>query len=66
SIPVIGLAGKITPGKELNDYFDQLICINDMDMDMEDAIRNTYSNLQRTALSLGNSLYQENKKGIGN
>jgi glycerate kinase len=57
-LPVIGLAGKlpVSIDDELKKYFDQLISINEVDTDLQSAIKNTYSNLERTAKRLGDSL----------
>jgi len=54
-IPVIGLAGKI-PGDaddELNYYFEKLISINAAGTNLEDALKNTYKNLEHAAYKLG-------------
>ena len=58
SLPVIGMAGKVPATKEgsLQQYFDQLISINGEETDLEIAIKNTYTNLERTALQLGDLL----------
>jgi glycerate kinase len=57
-IPVIGLAGKVSPGKNsrLKKYFDALLEISGKEKDLETAIRRTSQNLQRTAKELGNFL----------
>ncbi len=57
-LPVIGLAGKIPDiiDPSLQEYFDQLISINDNDADLEEAIKNAYSNLQSTARKFGDAI----------
>jgi glycerate 2-kinase len=52
SIKVIGLAGKISDEEELNIWFDQLICINENNKNPEDALKNTYTNLQNIAKNM--------------
>ena len=58
SRPVIALAGKVplheTP--ELKKYFDVLLPISHAPVDLPTALRNTSSDLQRTAAQLGNLL----------
>ena len=57
-IPVIGMAGKV-PGKtdrRLHQYFDELLAINNEDASLDEALKNTYANLVRTAHELGNAL----------
>jgi glycerate 2-kinase len=58
SIPVVGLAGKIIDEADegLNYYFSQLICINTPGTKLEDALKNTFSNLEKAAYNLGNEL----------
>jgi glycerate kinase len=56
SLPVIGMAGKVSGERSLHQYFDQLISINDDEADLEAAIKNTYTNLERTAQRLGDLL----------
>jgi glycerate 2-kinase len=60
SIPVIGLAGKIPdkPGKELNYYFERLICINEPGVNLEDALKNTYTNLEQAAYKIGAAMFK--------
>jgi uncharacterized phage protein gp47/JayE len=40
----------------LRQYFDQLISINEDEADPETAIKNTFTNLERTAQRLGDLL----------
>lgn len=56
SLPVIGMAGKVSGEGSLHQYFDQLISINDDEADLETAIKNTYTNLERAAQRLGDLL----------
>lgn len=58
SLPVIGMAGRVLAAtdKNLQQYFDQLISINDEMIDIEKAIRDTYLNLEKTAFLLGNNI----------
>ncbi len=58
SLPVIGLAGKIPDIIEpsLQEYFDQLISINDTGANPEEAIKKAYSNLQSTARKFGDAI----------
>jgi len=58
SLPVIGMAGKVPEISErsLQQYFDQLISINDDEADLETAIKNTFTNLERAARQLGDLL----------
>ena len=58
SLPVVGLAGKIPDiiGPSLQEYFDQLISINNTASDLDEAIRNTYANLVLTARKLGDAI----------
>lgn len=55
-LPVIGLAGKITPESdvELGQYFDMLLAINNGPADVNDAIKNTATDLTRVATQIGN------------
>lgn len=48
---VLGLAGKISEpiDKTLFEYFDELICINEPGTSLEEALRNTGFNLEKTA-----------------
>lgn len=57
-IPVIGMAGKVPleTDSRLHQYFDELLSINNKDASLEDALKNTYINLVRTAHELGNAL----------
>lgn len=56
--PVIALAGKVPLHEipELKEYFDVLLPISHAPVDLPTAIRNTASDLQRTAAQLGNWL----------
>ncbi|HKC36906.1 MAG TPA: glycerate kinase [Chitinophagaceae bacterium] len=59
SLPVIGIAGRV-PGiidKSMQHYFDRLISINENIDDLEAAIKNTYTNLEKTAKDLGDMLF---------
>jgi glycerate kinase len=56
SIPVIGMAGKIEQEEKLKEYFGQLICINDINSDLEQNLKNARSNLEITAGKLGDQL----------
>jgi glycerate 2-kinase len=64
SIPVIGLAGKVPlqTDPQLQEYFDRLLSINQEATDIETAIKNTYSNLVRSAKLLGNLLNEEHQR----
>ncbi len=55
SKPVIGFAGKIPDKteKELDYYFERMICINEPGTKLEDALKNTFKNLEHTAYKLG-------------
>jgi len=57
-LPVIGLAGKIpgTADEGLKKYFDQLICINDNSKDLNTALKNAYSNLEKATRKLGDKI----------
>lgn len=56
--PVIALAGKVPLHEipELKEYFDVLLPISHAPADLPSALRNTASDLQRTASQLGNLL----------
>jgi glycerate 2-kinase len=58
SIPVVAFAGKIIneADEELNYYFSKLICINTPGTKLEDALKGTFSNLEKAAYNLGNEL----------
>ena len=58
SLPVIAFAGRlaITPDQSSQQYFDRLISINENTADMETAMKNTYSNLEKAAEQLGDLL----------
>lgn len=58
-IPVVCLAGKI-PDKtdeELNYYFKKLININQPGTSLENALLNTYTNLEQAAYNLGEAIF---------
>ena len=57
-IPVIGLAGRVSPQAEprLRRYFVQLLAISDASIATDKAIRNTAQDLRRAAMELGNRL----------
>jgi len=57
-IPVICMSGKVPEktDRRLHQYFDELLAINNEDASLDDALKNTYSNLVRTANELGNVL----------
>jgi glycerate 2-kinase len=57
-IPVIGLAGQISPQAQalLRRYFVQLLAINSPSVELEKALKQTAPNLQRIATELGNHL----------
>ena len=59
SLPVIAFAGRvaIAPGQSSQQYFDRLISINENEDDLEQAIKNTYTNLEKAAQQLGDSLF---------
>jgi glycerate 2-kinase len=61
SLPVIGIAGRVEvgPGQSYKQYFDQLISINENPDDLPEAIKNTYMNLEKTALQLGDLLFMK-------
>jgi len=58
NIPVIGLGGRVDPGAEveLRKYFAWLLAIGDPSIEPDQAMKNTASDLQRTARELGNRL----------
>ena len=58
SLPVIGLAGRVPPliDKSLQQYFDQLISISDNEADLETAIKNTFTNLEKASQHFGDRL----------
>jgi len=61
SLPVIGIAGRVevSPGQSYKQYFDQLISINENQDDLAGAIKNTYMNLEKTAVQLGDLLFMK-------
>lgn len=58
NIKVIGIAGKVPaePGEQLNRWFDNLICINNTNVDLDTALKNTRQNLVSTAKLIGDKL----------
>ena len=58
NIPVVGLAGKVPlqPDTELQKYFDVLLAIGNEPAALDQAFRDTRSNLVRTAAIIGNLL----------
>ena len=59
SLPVIAFAGRVTiaPGQSSQQYFDRFISINENTDDVEAAMKNTYTNLEKAAHQLGDSLF---------
>ena len=59
ALPVIGLAGTVPAvvNESLKKYFDQLISINQEFKSIDEAIKNTYQNLEKTAKDLGDELF---------
>lgn len=57
-LPVIGMAGQVPAlvDRSLQQYFDQLISINDNEADLETAIKNTFTNLEKASQQLGDLL----------
>jgi len=57
-IPVIGLAGQVSPRAEapLHQNFVQLLAINPPSLELDKALKQTAQNLQRIATELGNCL----------
>jgi glycerate kinase len=55
-MPVIALAGNIpkNTNKNLHKYFDALLSIGNEPCDLETALKNSFENLRRTAMELGN------------
>jgi glycerate kinase len=58
SLPVIGMAGRVPAliDKSLQQYFDQLISINEKEGDLETAMRNTFTNLEKASQHIGDRL----------
>jgi glycerate kinase len=56
SVPVIGIAGKISEEKTLSQYFDKLITITPPGMEMSVALASTYQNLRIAARTLADQL----------
>lgn len=63
NIKVVVLAGNIPvePGKKMHQYFDAIFPIGHGVVPLDEAIRNTASDLKRTACELGNVLAFKNK-----
>ena len=57
-LPVIGMAGRVPAiiDKSLQQYFDQLISINDNEADLEAAMKNTFTNLEKASQHFGDRL----------
>jgi len=55
-IKVIGLAGKTEAASELDQYFDELICINNEPINIAVALKNTRQNLVRTCRMIGDRM----------
>jgi glycerate kinase len=55
-VKVIGFAGRIESDKELDQYFDELVSINNEPVDLTEAVKNTEANLVITAKEIGNKL----------
>ncbi len=57
-LPVIGMAGRVSAlvDKTLQQYFDQLISINDNEANLETAIKNTFTNLEKASQHFGDLL----------
>jgi glycerate kinase len=62
-IPVIILAGQVPPtaGKELHRYFDVILPISHAPSPVEDAVKNTATDLERTSFEIGNLLALRNR-----
>jgi len=58
SLPVVAFAGRVAdvPDRSLQQYFDRLISINENVNDMEVAMKNTYTNLEKAAKRFGDLL----------
>ena len=58
SLPVIGITGRVPDviDQAWQQYFDRLVSINENADDLEAAIKNTYTNLEKTAEQLGDLL----------
>ncbi|MBZ4190860.1 glycerate kinase [Niabella beijingensis] len=57
-IPVIGVAGKVPEEEDtaLNEYFDWLLPINEQPLPLEEAIRLTRTNLEKTGRKIASTL----------
>ncbi|MGN6641249.1 MAG: glycerate kinase family protein [Mucilaginibacter sp.] len=55
-VKVIGFAGRIESDKELDQYFDELVSINNEPVDLTEAVKNTEASLVITAKEIGNKL----------
>ena len=63
-IPVIILAGQVPQkiGKELHEYFNAIFPIGCSPVSVDEAVRNTAADLERTAYELGNLLALQNNQ----
>ena len=59
SLPVIAFAGRVAIASDQSSqqYFDRLISINENNNDLQEAIKNTYTNLEKAAQQLGDLLF---------
>ena len=66
SLAVIALAGKIPlfPDEQLQQYFDVLIPINNEITTLQTAIENTYDNLVRSSILLGDLLNMQKSGAV--
>ena len=55
---MIGMAGRVPRviDRSLKQYFDRLISINDNEVDLETAIKNTFTDLEKASQQLGDLL----------
>jgi glycerate kinase len=62
-LPVIGLAGNVPkePNKNLNEYFEELLSINNQTSDLATAFKNAKINLTNTACEWGNMISSKKK-----
>jgi glycerate kinase len=58
SVPVIGIAGRVPldDNKEIRKYFDVLLAIGNQPDDLPTALQNTYNNLVRIGMEIGQML----------
>jgi glycerate kinase len=63
SVPVIAVAGQVQIADEaiLREHFDQLICINEKNTDLNTALAMTRSNLMHVAQKLGDELAKKSR-----